>query len=209
MGGALRKLGNTLFGDNSPMDPGANIRNMARPDDPTYLGLTDKDGNLDPRFKLSSGEQYSELAKNQLAQSQAEARDNNAIAGTGSAIAARNSLASRGGLSGGAAALLQRNQMENTMKGDQAVTQAGIKGSNDIGMKQFDIGREAEKANIGSLISNQRGQNEFNQSRYATQMAEYGASQTADAMARAAPKPKGGVVGGLTQGVAGITGKRG
>jgi len=208
MGGFLRKAGNTLFGDNSPRDPRSNIKNMVRPDDPTFQGLTNADGNLDAKYQLSSGDEYSQLAKDQLAQSQVQARDSNALEGTGASIAARNNLASRGGLTGGAAALMQRNQMENTMKGGQAITQAGIQGSNQIGMKQFDIGRDAEKTNLGNLVGNRKAENDFTQQRYATQMAEYGASQTADEMARNARRPKGGAVGGITQGIGGILGKQ-
>ena len=66
----------------------------------------------------------------------------------------------------------------------------------DISEKQFDIGREAERANVGNLIGNQKGLNEFNLGMYGQDMNAWGANQTANAQIRAS-KPKGGILGGV------------
>ena len=149
--------------------------NMGRPVTPDYFG---SDGMLKDQYQLSSGDDWSRLAKERLGTDIAGARNEATLSGAGAAQQARNALASRGGLSGGSAALLARQAMTDQSNAQQGITNTGVRGAQDIGMKQFDIGREAEKYNKGTALG-------LKQSTYDTQMKEWGASKSADAQAEA------------------------
>lgn len=169
---------------------------VTKPEDIKFTGLGDQAGNLQDRFKLSGGEDYSRIAGEKLQLGTQDARDIAAKqAGTQEAMARQN-LASRGGLSGGAAAILARQGQQSGMDAQQELTRKALGLEQDIASKQFDIGREAEKFNVGNLIGNERALNEFNLSKYANDMAAYGAGQSANAQIRASA-PKGGVLGGV------------
>lgn len=205
MGGVLKSAGNALWG--SQPTPDFTQANMKRPDRIKYSGITDEQGNLLSNFKMSDGAGYSDIAKAGLAQNIAQGRDKAAMAGAGASAQARNSLAQRGGASGGAAAILARQAMTDQSAAQQGLTTEDIQGQQKIGEKTFDIGREAEKYNLGNAIGDVGKRQGFNENMYGMDMAEYGASQTADAMRKNAPRPKGGVLGGAVNGVGSILGK--
>jgi len=71
------------------------------------------------------------------------------------------------------------------MEGQQGVTQQGIEGQQKIGENQFQIGRDAEKYNLGTK-----------KDQYNTQMQAWAAGKAADAMAASAPQRKQGGIGG-------------
>lgn len=208
MGGVLKGVGGFMWGqDDDNVDPRSSIVDMARPGDSQYYGLTDDQGNLQDKYKLSNGDQYTQLAQNRLTQDLANSRDRASMQGAGNLANARNQMASRGGLSGGAAALLNRQSMTDQTNAQQGITGQGLQSQQNIGEKQFDIGREAEKTNLSNLIGDRQGLNSFNQNKYNQQMAEWAANQSANAMARNAPHAKGGVLGGITQGIGSTLGK--
>lgn len=200
-------IGGALFGSEAPKNPRDYIQNRGRPEDLKFRSLTDENGNLLPQFKLSSGEDYTKLANQQLVEKLRQSRDDAALQNQGTMTSALSSLASRGGLSEGARRSIARQGAEADMQANQGITKSGIDASNQIGMKQFDIGREAEKANLDTRISNLQAQRNFEADDYARKMAEWGANQTSNSMLANAPKPKGGIVGGLTQGVGSALGK--
>lgn len=205
MGGVLKSVTGALWGDQP--EPDFTLANMKRPDRIKYKGLTTEEGDLLDKFKLSNGADYENIAKGRLSQNISKGRDEAAKSGAGAAAQARNAMASRGGLSGGAAALLARQQMTDQSGAQQGLTQQDIGGQQDIGEKTWDIGREAEKFNLGNQIGDVGRRQSFNEGMYGQDMSEWGASQTADAMRKNAPRPKGGVLGGITSGLGGIMGK--
>lgn len=174
----------------------AQQQQMARPERVQFTGLTDQAGNLQDRFKLSGGEGYTAIANKRLQQDLAKGKEEAAAQAAGAQAQARNQLASRGGLGSGTAALLARQGMTDQLNALQGVTQKGIEGGQGIAEKQFDIGREAEKANVANLIGNQQALNQYNLGMYGQDMAAWGANQTANAQIRAS-KPKGGILCGV------------
>jgi len=194
-GGVFNKgVQKTLWGG----QPEANFdgQYMARPD---WL-LTDEKGNLRENFKLSDGSGYTKSAQDRLGTDIAKSRDEAALASAGAQGQARNQLASRGGLSGGMAALLANTAQTNQMNAQQDITGQNIRGQQDINKNTYDIGREAEKYNLGNAL-------QLGKSKYETDMKEWGANQTSNSMLANAPRPKGGILGGATQGIGGLLGK--
>lgn len=177
----------------TPDDPNAGQQYMAKPKDVSFVGLTNPDGSLQDQFKMSDGSGYTALANARLGTDVAQARDQAQMSAAGAGSAARDQLASRGGLSGGMAALLARNNQSDLINANQGISQKQIGAGQDIGAKQFDIGREAETSNVGALRGNQAALNDFTQNKYASDMAAYGANNTANAQLAAANKPKTGI----------------
>ena len=183
-GAGISGISNTLFGHETLA---GQQQYMAKPGDP----LTDAQGNILDKFKLSSGDQYSQLAKDQLNTSLATGRDTVAKTASGGMAEALNKLAQRGGAGEGSRLALARQAMESKAAGEQGVTAEGIKGLQDIGMKQFDIGREAEKYNLGNQF-------DWTKNKYNADTAAWAANETANAQLRGTKAPKGGVVGSVT-----------
>jgi hypothetical protein len=176
-----------------PRDPNAGQKYMAKPEDAKFVGMTNEDGSLADRFKMSDGSAYTDIANQRLASDVATGRDQAAAQAGGAAASARNSIASRGGLSGGMAALLARNMQSDLMNANQGITSKQIGAGQDIQAKQFAIGREAETSNVGALRGNQAALNEFTQNKYASDMGAWGANNTANAQLAVANKPKTGL----------------
>lgn len=181
------------------LDPGQ------RPTASQFESITDnKTGLLKDNYKLSDGSGYSKLATDKLGTDIAKARDNAAAGGAQAQAQARTALASRGGITSGMAARLAMSGGRDQMAAQQGVTSQQVAGGQDIASKTFDIGREAEKANIGTMTQDQRERNMFNDSRYKAQMQEWAAGKAGQAsMAGNQPKSAKGGVGGMVGGVLG------
>lgn len=205
MGGILKGVGNFLWGEQP--EPDFSLENMKRPERITYKGLTDAQGNLANKYKLSNGADYKAIANQGLQQKIAKASEDVAKQQAGAQIEALNRLATKTGVSGGVAASVARQGATDKLNALQGLTQKGIEEGQKISEKTFDIGREAEKINLANLIGDVRGQQAFTENMYGLDMNEFGASKTSDSMKRNAPRPKGGVLGGITQGVGSVIGK--
>ena len=156
------------------------------PKAPTFTGITDKDGNLDPKFKLSDGTGYAGIANAANQQGATNASNVAAQSNMGAQANARTALATRGGLSGGAALRLAETGQQNLANNRQDIQNTMMKNANDIQSKQFDITRQAEQGNIGNLVSNQSALNAFNLGQYKDQMQAWAADKSANAQAAAA-----------------------
>lgn len=162
----------------------------AGPQRPDFKGLTGEDGQLLDKYKLSDGSQYGQIATNALNQQTAQGMNNAAQSNMGAQAQARTALATRGGLGGGAALRLAQSGQQNLANARQDVGSAAAQGAQGIQQKQYDIGREAEKANVGNLIKNQAGLNEFDLKKYGDQMQAWAADKSANAQAAAANSGK-------------------
>lgn len=158
----------------------------AGPTRPDFKGLTDAEGNLMDKFKMSSGAGYKDIATAGLEQGKTKALDEAAQSQMGANAAARTSLATRGGLTGGAALRLAQSGAQNLANARQDIGRTGMEGAQKIAEKTFDIGRQAEQTNLENLIKNQAGLNAFDLQKYSEQMKTWAASKSADAQARAA-----------------------
>lgn len=158
----------------------------AGPQRPDFKGLTDAEGNLMDKFKLSSGEGYKDIATQGLEQGKTKAMSEAAQSQMGANAAARTALATRGGLSGGAALRLAQSGAQNLANARQDIGRTGMEGAQKIAEKTFDIGRQAEQTNLENLIKNQAGLNAFDLQKYSEQMKAWAANKSADAQAQAA-----------------------
>lgn len=200
MGGIISGVGNALFGDQSK-GPGPQQTNLyGAPNLSQYTSTTDSKGNLLPQFMLTGAENYAPLANQQLATNVATARDQATQQAQGAQNAARDSLASHGGLSGGSAAQLARANQQGLMNANQGVTQSQLNAQNQNALNQFGLTQQQSQYNIGNALNQNNMNNNLVNS-------AYGAQQTANAMAANAPKPKGGLVGGALNTVGNIFGK--
>lgn len=123
-------------------------------------------------------------------------KDSTLQQGSSAAAQARSALASRGGLSGGAAERLAKDQMRNQMSGLQNVGFQGQQARANIGLQDEQMknqflqalpGQELaalqpQQFNIQNAINQNRDLNTANLSAYKDQMAAYGAKQQANAM---------------------------
>lgn len=182
-------LSGILGGDDNL--PSFDPYNVARPED-----LLDESGNLKEKYKLSGGEGYTKLAQARLAQDISKAYDKAQLqqkSATGNAL---SNLAMRGGVGSGQRLALQRQGATDLLNAQQGVQQQNIQGQQGIGEKQFDIGREAERFNLSTLIGDRD-----------RKMQEWAAAQSANAQLQNANKPKSGLIGGAVQGLGGMFGK--
>jgi hypothetical protein len=176
------------------LDPGA------RPGAVGFESITDnKTGQLKDQYKLSGGEGYSKLADERLATDTAQARNTAAQGQAGAQAQARTALSSKQGMTPAMAMRLAAQGQRDQMGAQQDITQGQVRGGQDVAAKQFDLGREAEKANLGSSIGDQQARNNFNMDRYKTQMGEWAAGKAGQsALEGSRPKSaKGGIMGGV------------
>lgn len=153
----------------------------------------------------------------------------------GQTQAARSMLARSGGLRGGAAERLASKGAEAELMARQGVTRQGMLDRANIGVEdertrtellkqlpgaelaaaQYKSGldifnrgaeNEAGKFNVQNRLADLGAKNQFGQDIFGTQMAGYGAQQTAKGIAASAPKSGGGIAGQL--GKAGSLGGR-
>lgn len=162
----------------------------AGPQRPDFKGLTDAQGNLLPQFALSSGEGYKDIATQGLQAEKTKAMSDAAGAAAGRQAAGRTALATKGGLQGGAALRLAQSGAQDLANAQQGIGAQAMAGAQKIGEKTYDIGREAEKANLESRIKNQAGLNAFDLQKYSEQMKAWAADKSANAQAQAANSGK-------------------
>lgn len=156
---------------------------------------------------------------------QAEAADNAARTAASQTAAARSALARSGGLRGGAAERLAGKGAEAELMARQSVFRQGMLDRANIGVEDERLrtdllkslpGQELSAAqyktamdtqnmealnqggqfNVSNRIADVQNRNQFGQNIFGTQMAGYGAQQTAAGIRASAPgKPSGGTLG--------------
>lgn len=156
---------------------------------------------------------------------QAEAMDTAARTAAGQTASARNMLARSGGLSGGAAERLAAKGAESELMARQGVFRQGMLDRANIGVEDerqrldllkslpgqelaaaqyktamdtynTDALNQGQQFNIGNRMQDLSNRNQFGQNIFGTQMAGYGAQQTAAGIAASAPgRATGGTLG--------------
>lgn len=156
---------------------------------------------------------YATLANRQQNQESMNARDRGAGEVAGQGATARASLATRGGLTGGAAERIAQGGQNNFLNMNQSINQDLAKNKLQIstndetnriqqlgsvpGMQyqtaDFDLnklkaGQTATQFDIGNQITANQNQNQFNLGRYGAQMGAWGADKQAQATGSAGKK---------------------
>ncbi len=196
VGFGLKKLGIKIG------DQGYNMPDMQRPDDPTFLGITNPKGQLEQRFSLRQqprGEFEQRLRQRALMQGpSAETMRQVGQAGQAAQSGYAQSLsnmAQRGGISAGARERLAGAASLQGMRGQQQARAAGEQ--QKLGLQQGFAGQEAgERAgDVKAQLMDRQMQNQFALDQYRAKLAEYAGIQQGNQQMDLA-RNTGGIFGG-------------
>jgi len=175
------------------MNPGA------RPEDIKRESRLGKDKLMEEVYKLKGPEAWQKAALAKAGEEEVAMRDLAATQSAGAAAGARSAMASRAGLTGGAAERLAKSQMLGQLSSQQNAARQAVQSRADIGLESENKRSGVEKYNIEAALGERNAQDQFAMQKYQSDMQEWAAAKQAQATF-AAGKGKGqsgGVMGGV------------
>lgn len=189
---AERKFQEQLAG----LDPGE------KPSAPSFSNLLDPNtGRLKDQYNLRDASAWRQASLGKLGQEELAGRDLAQQMGQTQAAQARSNLASRAGLSGGAAERLAAQGARSTAEQQQMATRQGAQNRAGLEVQTEGLNRQADQYNIGNALNEQKRQDDLKQQQYAQQMQQYAAAKQAQGILQAGQGKGqgGGFSGGVTK----------
>jgi hypothetical protein len=142
-------------------------------------------GQLQDEYKMKGGDSITQALLQKQGLEESGAMDKANRQGQQALQNANASLGMRGGLNQQNRANLARSNMRDSLMANQDVAKQGMSQRMDIQNQGQQMNRDADKQNLGTLLTSIGGVNQFDLEKYKQQMAVQAANKQADATSHA------------------------